>query len=116
LALSVHRLAFEANEGANGAWRLADLNVDTEVITAHLIGYIRYDDIEYVDWHGDEYYNYPHIYCHFAHRGQPYDKLAFCERNSIHPKHYFFTEIASYEEVKLTSQKYGTAKGFWVEG
>ena len=41
-------------------------------------------------------------------------KLAFCERKSIHPKHYFFTEIAPYEEVKLTSEKFGTAKQYWL--
>lgn len=116
LGLSIHTLAFEEEEGTDGAWRLADPHVETETITAYLIGYVRYDDIEHVDWNGDEYYNYPHIYCHFAQRGQPYEKLAFCERKSIHPKHYFFSEIAPYEEVKLTSQKYGTAKNYWLDG
>lgn len=115
LGLSLHSLAFEKNEGPSGAWRLADPNADTDTITAYLIGYVRYDEIEQVDWNGDEYYNFPHIFCHFSRGGQPYEKIAFCERKSIHPKHYFYTELASHDEVKLTSQKYGTAKGYWLE-
>lgn len=116
LGLSIHSLAFEENEGPNGAWRLADRDTDSDMINAYLVGYVRYDDIEHVDWLGDEYYNYPHIYCHFAHGRQPYEKLAFCERKSIHPKHHFYTELATYDEVKLASQKFGTAKGYWLEG
>lgn len=115
LGLSLHSLVLEEREGPNGAWRLADDEEDGAT-KAYLIACVRYDDIEHVDWHGDEYYNHPHIYCHFAHGGQPYERLAFCERKSIHPKHYFFTEIASYDEVKITSEKYGTAKRYWREG
>lgn len=113
LGLSIHSLAFEEHEGGNGAWRLADPEAHEEAINAYEIGYVCYDDIEHVDWYGDEYYSYPHIFCHFTRKGQPYERLAFCERKSIHPKHYFFTELASYDEVKLTSLKYGTAKWNW---
>ncbi len=113
LGLSLHSLVFEPNEGPNGAWRLADHDRDVDKETAYLVGYVRYEEIEQVDWNGDEYYNYPHIYCHFTHGGQPYEKLAFCRQGSVMPKHYFYTEIASYEEVRLTSFKYGTAKGHW---
>jgi hypothetical protein len=116
LGLSIHSLVFEESEGSDGAWRLAGAHDTKETTNAYLIGYVRYDDIEQVDWYGDEYYNFPHIYCHFASRGQPYEKLAFCERKSIHPKHYFFTEIAPYQQVRLTSQKFGTAKGYWLNG
>lgn len=110
LGLSIHSLVFEQLEEPEGAWRLAGSDDDQEkTLKAYLIGYVRYDDIETVDWNGDEYYNYPHIYCHFTHRGEPYEKLAFCEQKSIHPKHHFYTEIALYGQVKLTSQKYGMA-------
>ena len=108
LGLSIHSLAFEENENLKGAWRYANRDEDDEIHLVYLIGYVRYDDIEMVDWFGDEYYSFPHIYCHFSWRGQPYERLAFCERKSIHPNHYFYTEIASYDEVKLTSSKYGT--------
>lgn len=113
LGLRIHSLTHEPNEGADGAWRLADPDANEEVTKAFQIGYVRYEDIVHVDWEGDEYYNYPHIYCHFVRNGQPYEKLAFCERKSIRDKHYFFTELASYDEVWLTSLKYGTAKWNW---
>ena len=36
-------------------------------IKALLIGLIPFEDIENIDWEGDEYYDYPHIYCYFSH-------------------------------------------------
>lgn len=108
LALGLRALIFEDSEKA---WRVADLDEDrSQALTAYLIGYVRYDDIEQVDWYGDEFYNFPHIFCHFPHGGEPYERLAFCERQSVLPKHFFFTEIAAYAEVRLTSEKFGTAK------
>jgi hypothetical protein len=112
LGLSIHSLAYEQSEQPHGAWRLAGPN-ERNSLKAYLVGFVRDDDIENVDWNGDEYFNYPHLYCHFAHRGEPYEKLVFCERKSIHPKHHFYSEVASYQEVKLTSQKYGTADQHW---
>nr|WP_314443914.1 hypothetical protein [uncultured Sphingomonas sp.] len=109
LGLSIHSLIFEKD----GGWRLAADYEREGVVRAHLLGFVRYEDIELVDWFGDEYYNYPHIYCHFTKRGTPYEKLAFCECKSIHPKHYFYTELASYGDVKLTSEKYGTDHLYW---
>lgn len=111
LALSIHSLVLEESEGPSGEWRLIGAAEDASgAVRAYLIGYVRYDDIEMVDWHGDEYYNFPHIFCHFSHGGEPYEKLAFCERKSVLPKHYFFTEIATYNQVRLTSQKFGTSE------
>lgn len=111
LALGIHSLVLEESEGPSGEWRLVDDTEDmSAAVTAYLVGYVRYEDIEMVDWNGDEYYGFPHIFCHFTHGGEPYERLAFCERKSIMPKHYFFTEIASYKQVRLTSQKFGTLK------
>lgn len=113
LGLSIHSLMFEEAEGPEGAWRLADNSEHSVATKAYLIGFVRYDNIESVDWHGDEYYNYPHIFCHFSHRGEPYERLVFCTQGSVLPKHYFYSELASHEQVRLTSQKYGTAKSYW---
>ncbi len=80
-----------------------------EATNAFLIGYIPYENIESVNWEGDEHYQFPQIYCHFAHGGEPYERTAYCERKKIHSDWYYFSELESFEKVKLTSQKYGTS-------
>jgi hypothetical protein len=107
VALGIHSLVWEESEKS---WRLgALLKEASETQTAYLIGYIPYDVIDHVDPTGDEYYSYPHIYANFAFKGQPYEKLAFCERKELFPGNDFFTELETVERVKLTSQKFGTA-------
>ena len=113
VALSVNALVWEESEES---WRLLGIGeAAEETKTAYLIGYIPYESIVSVNFEGDEYYTFPHIFCHFEFRGQPYERLAFCER--IVPPHGrpFFTEIESVEQVKLTSQKMGTG-WMWHDG
>lgn len=66
-----------------------------------LVGAVPYESIESVNWDGDSYYNKPHIFCHFDHNGQPYERMYYATQNRIeHPTikhHYFYTEIAKYE-------------------
>jgi len=70
-----------------------------------LIGYIPYENIEAVDWEGDEYGGHPHIYCYFdAKRKEPYEKLAFCEQKFLH-EFPFYTEVADYNNVHKISKK-----------
>jgi hypothetical protein len=107
VGLGIHSLAWEESEKS---WRLGDLlNEQSETVTGYLIGYIPYDVIGHVDLTGDEYYSYPHIYCNFRFKGQPYEKLAFCERKELFPGNDYYTEFTTIERVKLTSEKFGTA-------
>jgi hypothetical protein len=107
VALGIHSLVWEESENS---WRLGELLGDENVsVDGYLIGYIPYDVIDHVDLTGDEYYSYPHIYCNFSFKGQPYERLAFCERKELPPNIEFFTELESIERVKLTSEKFGTA-------
>ena len=110
VALSIHSLVWE---DAEQSWRLAELNEEGEKITAFLIGYISWEDIEHIDIDGDEYYPFPHIFCRFQNAGQPYERLAFCERKELPNGVEFYTEIADMDAVKLTSEKYGTARWAW---
>jgi hypothetical protein len=58
-----------------------------------LVGYVPFENIESVDWHGDEYYGFPHLYCYFdARRKEPYEKLAFCEKKEMNGIP-FYTEV-----------------------
>lgn len=70
-----------------------------------LIGYIPYENIEAVNWSGDEYYYCPHIYCHFdARRKEPYERLAFCEKKELN-EIPFYTEVADDLTVQRFSKK-----------
>lgn len=73
-------------------------------ITAMLMGEIPYDSIESMNVNGDEYYNYPHIYCHFNHKGQPYERLFYAQEVELGHGHTFWKEIATYEEVRKNSK------------
>lgn len=67
-------------------------------IRAALIGFVPYEQIEHVDWEGDEFYSHPIIFCHFdAARKEPYKRLAYCERKTMdHPG----GEIDWYSEIE----------------
>jgi hypothetical protein len=72
-----------------------------------LIGSIRYEDIDGVDWDGDEYYYYPHIYCYFGRQKEPYEHKGFYTEieSSERPPHY--REVATYDEVRKLSLTLG---------
>ncbi len=76
-------------------------------VLAFKVGEIPFDSIERVNWDGDEYYIMPHIYCHFEHNKQPYERIIFCieQKTSLGKK--FYTEIATYTSVYQLSRKNG---------
>lgn len=112
VALGIHSLVWEESERS---YRLADWDQGEEAtINGYLVGFIPYEAIEHVDPNGDEYYSYPHIYCNFQYARQPYERLAFCERRELTPDREFYTELQDVEGVRLTSQKFGTAKWCWT--
>lgn len=87
-------------------WRYTDYkageNGDLKVC---LVGFIPFDNIEAVDWEGDEYYGFPHIYCYFnTKRKGPYERLTFCEEKYLDDTPYY-TEIADYKSVNKISKK-----------
>lgn len=72
-----------------------------------LIGYVPYHRIEWIDWDGDEFYPYTHLYLHFdGPKNQPYERLALCEKKELDGKP-FYTEVADYEETHRLSKKRG---------
>ncbi len=89
-------------------WRFtnhaADEHGDIKVI---LLGNIRYEDIEDVNWCGDEYYGFPHIFCFFIHKREPYEHVAFCTERTNPGGLPFYTEVAPYEQVRRISKKLG---------
>ncbi len=78
---------------------------ETGDVKAILLGLIPFENIDNIDWGGDGYCNYPHIYCYFSHRHEPYERLAYF--TEIVPSHGipFYTEVATYESVRKLSKK-----------
>ena len=71
-----------------------------------LVGYIRFEDVEEVNWEGDEIYGYPHIFCYFSHRRQPYEEVAFCEEHN-NDDLWFYNKVETYTKVRVLSKKRG---------
>ena len=83
-----------------GGYRFVDfVNEEKSDRTALLVANVPYDSIAEVNLEGDEYYNFPHIYCHFDFDGQPYKSMWFAERKQITETHPYFEKIADYEDV-----------------
>jgi len=92
----------------DGALRYTDYKTGEKGdIKAFLIGEIAFDSIVVVNWEGDEYYSFPHIYCHFNHKGEPYERLIFCEEVDMGNDHTYYKEIAEYTEIQNISKKSG---------
>lgn len=87
--------------GISGGYRRADYRrQETGDLTAMLTGEIPYDFIESMNVRGDEYYYLPHIFCHFANRGEPYRRLFYTVKVDMGSGHHYWKEIAAYEEVE----------------
>lgn len=92
-------------------WRYT--RTDEKGQTVGLVGEIPYENIETVNWDGDEFYREWQIFCHFS-RGVPYERLAFYEENSSLPNHTFYTEVATYDAVVALSRTRGTTEHHWI--
>lgn len=86
-----------------GEWRYP---VDDEVgITLCLAGKVPYENIVSINWDGDDYYNKPHIFCHFTRaKGQPYEDVVFCQATEIThvpgmPPYTHYSELISRKDL-----------------
>ena len=90
-------------------YRLKNYKKDEEGdITVMLMGAIPFDVIETVNIEGDEYYPYPHIFCHFPFKTEPYEQLFYAEVIMQPHGHPWYKEVADYESVKLNTQLHNT--------
>ena len=93
-------LGYGGLKECDGGYRFVDfVNEEKSDRTALLVANVRYDSIAEVNLDGDEYYNFPHIYCHFDFNGQPYERMWFAEQKQITETHPYFEKIADYDDV-----------------
>lgn len=96
----------------DGEFRVAKVeesrSEDDNGIKVILAGRIPFHLIESVDWEGDEYYPFPHIYCHFSIKGQPYEDVEFYEKRSLGERHLpYFAQIGKYKQIAKASKAEG---------
>jgi len=87
-------------------WRFTNLAAKEEGgIKVLLIGSIPYEQVENVDWDGDEFYQFPHVYCNFRYNKEPYEKLAFYSQDTPPNTRPLYREVAEYDRVRRLSKK-----------
>jgi len=86
-------------------WRYSENN-EKGAVNAYLVGQIPYDVIRGVEWNGDEYYNYPHIYCEFSKKKkQPYENLVYYKLKGSDERRYF-SEITKLDNVIKNTKRF----------
>jgi hypothetical protein len=75
-----------------GHWRFTNYKAGEKGnIKVLMISSIPYENIDNVDWDGDEFYHFPHIYCFFDHKKMPYEHTAFYTESTLSPMRCLFT-------------------------
>lgn len=90
----------------NGKYRTAGLADGADQgLKVILAGRIPYENIESVDLEGDEYYSYPHVYCHFSHKKSPYEDIGYYEEKQNPGGRPFYTERVKVSDVSRPPTK-----------
>ena len=77
-------------------WEFTKDGYKGKKILAWPIARIPFDLIDYVNWDGDEYHNYPIVFCRFdGIEGGPYEEIPFFSREGSGENEYF-REIKSF--------------------
>lgn len=85
-------------EKKDGEWVENQIEQSEDSVKVMLLGEVPYESIESVNFDGDDYYNKPHIYCHFDYSGEPYERLFYGEERQLDPGFpYYYSEIAKYQ-------------------
>lgn len=89
------------NDEGNG-WKEYTANPPPEAIKVMLLGAVPYEGIESFNPNGDEYYNKPHLYCHFDFGGEPYERLFYGEQKQLDESFpFYYTEMAEYKGLSF---------------
>lgn len=115
VAFGWHRLV----DVGEGVFRFLDYDNDDqttkdEALKVLKIGMIPFENIADVDFEGDEYYGYPHIYCNFAIKGEPYERIAYFTQNQQSDDSLpYHTEVVEVKAAQAMSRKLGV-KGPYI--
>jgi len=95
----------------DGTYRFRDIsNGEKGDERVFLIGEIPFTNIVSVNFDGDEYDYFPHVFCHFCEsNGEPYERLIVCKEIEMGQGHKYYSEIETFESMKKNSEKYGVS-------
>lgn len=93
----------------DGQWRYRREQDQTgSWVRADLLGKMPYEFVGNVNWEGDPYYHYPHLFCRFAGPGrQPYEEVVFAEARSFDSGRSYYSDLALAKSVKKRSEQLG---------
>lgn len=74
--------------------------------TLMLMGEIPFDFIETMNVDGDEYYYLPHIFCHFANNGEPYERLYYAEKVDMGHGHHYWKKVSPFRVVEQNTREH----------
>ncbi|MFB9080583.1 hypothetical protein ACFFLS_20835 [Flavobacterium procerum] len=78
----------------DGKWRLEKhSDPDKDSVKVRKIGQINFSDIISYDIDGDEYYNYPHIFCRFSYRGIPFENCYYVNYEKVYEQYELKDQI-----------------------
>lgn len=85
-------------EEDDGKWIENQINKSESAVKVMLLAEVPFESIESVNFDGDDYYNKPHIYCHFEYRNTPYERFFYGEEFQLDPGFpHHYREIAEYK-------------------
>lgn len=93
----------------DGTYRFRDHSKDEKGDErVFLIGEIPFSNIATINFDGDEYDYFPHIFCHFSEpTREPYERLIVCKEIEMGNGHKYYSEIETFESMQNNSEKHG---------
>lgn len=97
----------EVSEESYRVAKQKETSSDT-AIKVVLAAKIPYYLIQSINFDGDEFYQFPHIYCHFLNKGEPYKSVEFYEQRHLEgflkPN---FVQVGEMKKIAKLSRKAG---------
>lgn len=88
-----------------GKWEFTEYDSPGDKIKVWPIPRIPFDYIEYVNWDGDEYHNFPIVFCKFKGvNGSPYEEIPFFSEHGSEENRYFL-EIEDFRPWDMNQIK-----------
>ena len=103
--LGLRRSSLQSHDGS---YRFVDhANGEIGDTPACLLAEVPYSAIESVDMDGDERYHFPHIYCYFDFKGEPYKRKWLASEHVNMQGRSYCTELCDYDNAKKNTPQEG---------